>query len=290
MTFTEFFISPFADYAFMRRALAASVILSLSGAPLGVFLLLRRMTLMGDTLTHAILPGVAIAYMFFGIALWPMTLFGLLAGIIVASSAGIISRLTALKEDASFTAMYLTALAAGVLMISLKGSPVDLMHVLFGNVLAVDDKSLFLIFGASGLSVLVLSFLLRGLVIECFDPVFLESTGSRGSLYYHGFLLLVVLNVVVAFQVLGTLMALGLMILPAISARFWTYHIDRMIGLAMFYAVFSSFAGLLLSYHADVPSGPAMVLTASAIYFFSVLFGSHKGLLQRTLPKTKKDK
>lgn len=288
MTFSDFFLSPFADYAFMRRALAASVILSLSGAPLGVFLLLRRMTLMGDTLTHAILPGVAIAYMFFGIALWPMTLFGLLAGIIVASSAGVISRLTALKEDASFTAMYLTALAAGVLMISVKGSPVDLMHVLFGNVLAVDDASLFLIFSASSLSICVLSFLLRGLVLECFDPVFLESTGSRGSLYYHGFLLLVVLNVVVAFQVLGTLMALGLMILPAISARFWTYHIDRMIGLAMFYAVFSSFTGLLLSYHADVPSGPAMVLTASAIYFFSVLCGSHKGLLQRVLPKNKK--
>ena len=272
----------------MRRALAASVILSISGAPLGVFLLLRRMTLMGDTLTHAILPGVAVAYMLFGLSLWPMTVFGLLAGIIVASSAGLISKLTELKEDASFTAMYLTALAAGVLMISMKGSPVDLMHVLFGNVLAVDNHSLYLIFCASGFSICLLAFLLRGLVIECFDPVFLESTGSRGSFYYHGFLLLVVLNVVVAFQVLGTLMALGLMILPAISARFWTYHIDRMIGLAMVYAVFASFTGLLLSYHGDVPSGPAMVLTASAIYFFSLLCGTHKGLLQRTLLKNKK--
>ncbi|MFO1243522.1 MAG: metal ABC transporter permease [Rickettsiales bacterium] len=284
MTVYTLLIEPFTDYAFMRRALSAAIILSMSGAPIGVFLLLRRMTLMGDTLTHAILPGVAGAYMFFGLSLWPMTLFGLLTGVLVASSAGVIAKLTSLKEDASFTGMYLTALAAGVLMVSLRGSPVDLMHVLFGNVLAVDNASLLLMAGASGTTIVVMLFFLRGFTLECFDPVHLESTGSSSSFYYHTFLMLIVLNVVVAFQVLGTLMALGLMILPAIAARFWTYHIDRMIGLAMFYAIFSAFTGLLLSYHADVPSGPSMVLTASALYFLSLLLGTHKGLLWRILP------
>ena len=271
----------------MRRALAAAIILSLSGAPLGAFLMLRRMSLMGDTMTHAILPGVAGAYMFFGISLWPMTVFGLLAGFLVAFTAGLITRLGALKEDASFTAMYLTALAAGVLMVSLKGSPVDLMHVLFGNVLAVDDNSLLLIAGASSGSILILVTLYRGMMIECFDPVFLQSVIKRSGIYYFVFLAMVVLNLVVAFQVLGTLMALGLMILPAIAAKFWTYHVDRMIALAIFYAVASSLIGLVVSYHANLPSGPAMVLTASGFFFFSLFFGTHKGILSHLLQQKK---
>lgn len=283
MTFEAFFIAPFADYSFMRRALAAAVILSFSGPPLGVFLMLRGMSLMGDTMTHAILPGIAAAYLLFGISLWPMTLLGLTAGLLVAFIAGTVTRLTALREDASFTALYLTALAGGVLMVSIKGSPVDLMHVLFGNVLAVDNNSLLLIVAAASLTLLMLAVLYRGLVIECFDPVFLQSMGSKTAIYYHLFLGLVVLNLVVAFQVLGTLMALGLMILPAISARFWTVHIDRMLALAIFYAVASSAIGLLISYHASLPSGPAMVLTASGFYFFSLLGGTHKGILRNSM-------
>lgn len=283
MTLEAFFIAPFAEYSFMRRALAAAVILSFSGPPLGVFLMLRGMSLMGDTMTHAILPGIAVAYLFFGVSLWPMTLLGLGAGLLVAFIAGTVTRMTALKEDASFTAMYLTALAAGVLMVSVKGSPVDLLHVLFGNVLAVDDNSLFLIAGASSLTLVVLACMYRGLILECFDPVFLQSVGSKTAVYYNLFLGMVVLNLVVAFQVLGTLMALGLMILPAISARFWTVHVDRMIALAIFYAVSSSVIGLLVSYHASLPSGPAMVLTASGFYFFSLLSGTHKGILRNSI-------
>ena len=147
MTPIEFLYTPFADYGFMRRALVACAALSVGGAPLGVFLVLRRMTLAGDAMAHAILPGVSVAFLLFGLALLPMTIGGLIAGLVVALSAGAITRLTKLKEDASFTGAYLLSLAAGVLIISTTGSSIDLMHVLFGNILAVDNESLFVLAG-----------------------------------------------------------------------------------------------------------------------------------------------
>ena len=139
MSLYSYILDPFVSYGFMRRALTACTALSVGGAPLGVFLVLRRMALVGDAMSHAILPGASLAFLFFGLSLWPMTLGGLLAGLLVALAAGIVTRFTQLKEDASFTGAYLLSLALGVLVISIKGSTIDLMHVLFGNVLAVDN-------------------------------------------------------------------------------------------------------------------------------------------------------
>src|SRR5271154_379699 len=134
MTLYAYAFQPFVDYGFMRRALAACAALALGGAPLGVFLVLRRMALVGDAMSHAILPGVSLAFLFFGLSLWAMTLGGLLAGLLVAFAAGVVTRLTPLKEDASFTGAYLISLALGVLILSMHGNSIDLMHVLFGNV------------------------------------------------------------------------------------------------------------------------------------------------------------
>ena len=132
---------PFADYGFMRRALAGCLTLSAGAAPLGTILLLRRMSLVGDAMSHAILPGAALGYLFFGLSLTAMTLGGLLAGVLVALLSGVVTRHTALREDASFAGFYLISLALGVLLISLRGSNVDLLHVLFGSVLALDDPT-----------------------------------------------------------------------------------------------------------------------------------------------------
>jgi zinc/manganese transport system permease protein len=278
MMLYDYLFQPFVEYGFMRRALVACIALSLSGAPLGVFLTLRRMTLVGDAMSHAILPGASIAFVITGVALWPMTLGGLAAGLIVALVAGAVTRLTQLKEDASFTAAYLISLALGVFLISMRGSTIDLMHVLFGNVLAVADASLVMVISIASVSLVSFAIIYRHLIVECFDPNFFRAAKGRGALVHQLFLALVVLNLVAAFQALGTLMAMGLMVLPAIAAKFWTDTIDRTIGLSVVFAVLSAFIGLLLSYHFSVPSGPAIVLTAGALYVVSVLLGSNASL------------
>lgn len=274
MNFISYFIDPFLDYGFMRRALIACVALSISGAPLGVFLVLRRMSLIGDSIAHAILPGAAIAFLFFGLSLWPITIGGLIASLIVAIAAGLVTRVTYLKEDASFTGAYLISLAFGVLIISLKGSNIDLMHVLFGNILAVNSEALFLIAAVATASTLVLSLIYRNLIVECFDPLFVRSIKGKGALTHQIFLVLIVLNLVCAFQALGTLMALGIIILPAIAAGFWTRNIDKKIILSVIFAIISSYFGLLFSYHYNLSSGPMIVLSIGFLNIFSIFFGS----------------
>ena len=285
MTLYALLVDPFIDYGFMRRALAACVALAIGGAPLGVFLVLRRMALIGDAMSHAILPGASLAFLLFGIALWPMTIGGLLAGLLVALLAGAISRMTKLNEDASFTGIYLISLALGVMMISIKGNNIDLMHVLFGNVLAVGNDSLYLVAGVASFSLLSLAVIYRPLIIECVDPAFLRTQRGHGALYHQFFLVLIVLNLVSAFQALGTLMALGLMVLPAIATRFWSHDIDGSMILSTVFALLSAYAGLLISFHLDVASGPAIVLTAGGIYLLSLIFGPVGGLVSHMLPK-----
>ncbi len=281
MTLYAYAFQPFVDYGFMRRALAACMALAVGGTPLGVFLVLRRMALVGDAMSHAILPGVSLAFLFFGLSLKAMTLGGLLAGLLVACAAGVVTRLTPLKEDASFTGAYLISLALGVLIISMHGNSIDLMHVLFGNVLAVGNDSLLLVVSVATISLLTLAAMYRSLIVEWFDPAFLRAAGGNGAAMHQLFLGLVALNLVSAFQALGTLMALGVMVLPAIAARFWSRTIDGTIVCAIVFALLASFIGLLVSYHYGAPSGPAIVLTAGAFYVFSVLFGRYGSIAAR---------
>jgi zinc/manganese transport system permease protein len=274
---------PFFDYAFMRRALVACLALAIGAGPIGVFLVLRRMSLMGDAISHAVLPGVAVGYMISGLSLWAMSLGGVAAGLIVAVLSGLTSRATGMKEDASLAGFYLTSLALGVLLVSLRGSPVDLLHILFGSILAVDDQGLLFVAGVATASTLTLGIIFRPLVVECFDPVFARAVGAGGAWIYAIFLGLVVLNLVAAFQALGTLMAVGLMMLPALAARFWSEDISHIVVIATGIAVASSVLGLLISFHVEIASGPAIVLTAAALYLTSIVVGSRSGLLARWL-------
>lgn len=272
-------IAPFADYAFMQRALLGSLMLSLGACPIGVFLMLRRMSLSGDAMAHAILPGAAAGFLLFGLELLPMTIGGLLAGLVVALGAGAVSRFTVQREDASMAAFYLISLALGVLMVSLRGSSVDLVHVLFGTVLALNGEALVLIGGIAAVSLLALSIFWRALVAECLDPLYLRSVSRLGSPVHFIFLGLVVINLVGGFQALGTLLSVGLMILPAAAARFWGARVGPMCALATAIGIASCFVGLLLSYHAALPSGPAIILSAGLAYLVSVMFGA-RGILR----------
>jgi len=274
----DYLIAPFVEFAFMQRALAGALMLSVSACPVGVFLMLRRMSLTGDAMAHAILPGAAVGFLLYGLQIVPMTLGGLAAGVVVALGAGAVSRLTIQKEDASMAAFYLISLALGVLIVSLRGSNVDLMHVLFGTVLALNNEALTLIGAITVVTLAALAVFWRALVAECLDPLFLRSVSRLGPPVHFIFLGLVVLNLVGGFQALGTLLSVGLMMLPAAAARFWTSRVGPMCVLAIAIGAVSCVSGLLLSYHAALPSGPAIILSAGVIYMVSILAGT-RGVL-----------
>ena len=284
MQLHELFIAPFAEFAFMRRALVGSLALAIAGPPLGVFLILRRMALTGDAMAHAILPGAALGYLAAGLSLGPMTIGGLAAGLIVAVGSGVVARTTILREDASLAAFYLISLALGVTIVSLRGSNIDLLHVLFGSVLALDDATLILLAAIASVTLIALAALYRPLVLETIDAGFLASVSRSGGVVQIMFLVLVVLNLVGGFQALGTLLAVGMMMLPAASARLITDDMTLMIAAATVLGMLAGYAGLIVSFHAGLPSGPLIILIAGFIYLLALIFGPAGGLLRRLKP------
>ncbi len=267
----------------MRRALVATLALALGSAPVGCILVLRRMSLVGDAIAHAVLPGAAVGFILAGLSLSAMSAGGFVAAVTVALAAGFVTRVTPQREDASFAAFYLIALALGVLLVSLHGTQVDLMHMLFGSVLAVDNAALIQIAIVASVTLLALALMYRPLVVESFDPGFLRSVGGPGAVVHMVLLVLLVANLVSAFHALGTLMAVGLMMLPAAAARFWVTDLPWMAAVAAAVGAASGAAGLLFSYHAELPSGPCIVLVCGAIYLTSVLFGSRDGIVVHRL-------
>ena len=276
--------SPFIEFSFMRRALAGCLALSLGATPVGVFLMLRRMSLAGDAMSHAVLPGAAIGYLIAGLSLPAMTLGGLIAGLAVAVLAGGVARNTVIKEDASLATFYLLSLSTGVLIISLRGSSVDLLHVLFGSVLALDDAALYLLASFASLSVVALAIGLRLFALEGCDPAFLARISRLAPVAHYGFMILLVLNLVAGFHALGTLMAVGIMILPAATARLWVGTLGPLLLIAVLTAFFGSLIGLLLSYYFNLPAGPAIVLTLGALYLLSMGVGRLGPLASRWPP------
>jgi zinc/manganese transport system permease protein len=274
-------IGPFSDYVFMQRALVGSLAVCLGSVPVGIFMTLRQMSLTGDAMAHAILPGAAIAYLLSGLSLVALTLGGLVAGLVVAALAGWVARSTHLKEDTSLAAFYLVSLALGVLVISLKHSNVDLFHVLFGNILALDNAALWLLASIATISMLFMAFLYRPLVIECVDPSFLRRSGRASSVAHYGFLFLMVINLVGGFHALGTLMAIGIMILPSAAARFWAKTLDGILTTSVLVSIAGCYAGLLLSFYFDLPAGPAIVLSLGVVYMTSIFIGFNGGLLEK---------
>jgi len=264
-------IGPFETFGFMRTALVACLALALANGPLGTLLLLRRMSLDGDVLSHAVMPGAALGFLYAGYSLAALSLGGFLTGALVAGSAGLIAQLRPKRREASLAAFYLVSLGLGVMIISLRGSNADLMHVLFGTVLAVDVKALLFIATVSSLILLVLAAIYRPLAVESFDPAFLYAVGGGGKIFRGIFLVAVVLNLVASFQAFGTLLAIGPMLLPAAAALCWTQKIWPTIALNIGFGVAADYTGLLLSYYGNLPSGPAIVLAGGIIYSLSLI-------------------
>lgn len=280
----QFFIEPFLNNHDLRRALVACIAISCGSAPFGVFLVMRRMSLAADTLSHGIFPGVAIAFVIAGKSFWALTLGGILAGFLVTIINTVVKRSTKLREDASFAGAYIISLAAGVLIITANGGDEELVHMLFGDIAEISNKLLFFATAMGSISLIGLAVIYRPLIVESVDPVFMRAVSGRGGFYHQLFMILLVLNLVSAFQALGTLMAVGLVVLPAICARFWTNNIDTTIITSIGIGLVSSIGGLLIAYHNHLSIGSSVVVTGGVIYFLSIIFGRTDGVIIKLLP------
>ncbi len=279
MSLTELFTRPET-----RMTLAGGILAAIGGTPLGVFLVLRRMSLIGDVMAHAILPGVAAGFIVSGFSIPVMGFGGLIAGLIVALLSGLVSRITLLREDASLAGFYLAAVALGVAMISRHGSSQDLEDILFGDPAAIDLLALKGLMIVSSITLVVLSIIYRPLVTESFDPVFMRVMRGQGALYQGLFIVLVVLNMIACYRVMGTLMAAGIMLIPAITAQFWSRHLPSMLAVAMITGIAGAVAGLIAASVYAIPSGPAIVLCLSAGYIFSICVGRYGSLRATYFP------
>jgi zinc/manganese transport system permease protein len=282
---SQLFLQPLGE-ASVRHSLVAVLALAFSAGPIGVFLMLRRMSLVGDAMAHAILPGVAIGFLAAGLNVFAMTLGGLAAGLLIALSAGAVSRATKLQEDASLAVFLLVSLALGVVIVTVNGIDVDrLMTFLFGETAAkMTAEKLAVIAGNATISLIALALIYRPLVLGCVDPGFLRSVSRADGIAHLTFLALLVLNLISAFHAFGTLLGVGIIIIPAAIARFWTRDISMMIVLAIASGLVSGWAGVLFAFDAAIPSGPAVTLAAGLLYIGSVLFGRVGGLAWRAFP------
>jgi zinc/manganese transport system permease protein len=229
------------------------------------------MGLVGDVLSHAVMPGAAIAFALAGSALAVLSVGGLFTGLAVVFLMALGTRFGAQREDASLAAFYFASIGVGVLIVSLRGTNLDLMHVLLGTVLAIDIPALVLIVGITSVIIAALALIFRPLVIQSFDPSFLRITGVSDGTYRVVFLALVVLDLVAGFQAFGTLLAGVPLLLPAAAARCWARRIGPLVSLSIGFGMAAGYAGLLVSYHLNVPSGPAIACAAALVYAVSAL-------------------
>ena len=263
------------SYEFVRRAVIATLVLSISVAPVGCFIVLRRLSLAGEALAHAIVPGIAIAFLISGgLTVAAMLVGGVIAGLAVALSATMLARLSIIREEAGLASLYLIALAIGIFILSLNGSAVPLKSFLFGKILGLSDGTLILIGATATITLLSFAFMLRPLIVSTLDPGFFESQLKRPWIVQIWFMLLVVLNLIASFRALGTLMAVGLMILPATSARYWVSSLTGYVLVSMAIAMASCMIGIALSLtFTDIPTGPCIVIVAGGLFLFSLVLG-----------------
>ena len=260
------------EYAFMVRALVATTVMSFAIAPVGAFLVLRRLSLAGEAMAHAIVPGIVIAFAVVGLSVSSMVAGGLIAGIAVAALTSLLARMTIIREDASLASLYLIALALGIFILSAAGSAVPLKSFLFGSVLGINNETLVLIGATTTITLVSFAFILRPLIANTIDPLFYESQTKYSGFAAHWFMFLVVLNLLGAFKALGTLMAVGLMILPATAARYWASTITSYLLMTFVFALLSCWIGLIVSFYLpNVPSGPAIVLVAAVFFLISLI-------------------
>ena len=272
-------IEPFSA-RFMQRALLTAAMLGVSGALVGTVLVLRRLALVADSFGHALLPGVAIAWVLAGASLAAMGLGALAGGVFAVVVSMALSRGTRLKEDAAFGALFTILFALGAAILSSQATPTDLGHWLLGNILAITADDARLCAGALTLTLLAMAVGWRGVVLECFDRGFYRASGGASTVTHALILLVMTVNLIAALQAVGTVLSLGLFVLPAVSALLWCRSLPGVVLLAACLGPLGAVAGLLASYHLNAASGACMVLALGAVFAVSCLAGPY-GIIRR---------
>ncbi len=270
---------------FMQRAFTACALVGFTNGFIGTFVVLRRMALMADALSHSLLPGLAVAAIVVGLNPGGLLLGGLLAAIFVALGGHLVARSSRLQDDTSVAALYIVALAAGITLIKFARVRVSLDHFLFGNILGVADADLWTSYAVTAVVLLTLTVLHRPLLLAIFEPSVAQTQGVRVGGLLALLVVLIVLAMVSSLQAVGVLLSLGLMILPAATVYLLSDRYARMSWYAGLVGAAGAVAGLLLSFWAGLPSGPSIVLLLGAVFFAAYLFSPKYGVVTRRLRK-----
>jgi ABC-type Mn2+/Zn2+ transport system permease subunit len=267
-------------YGFMQRGLLASLMVGVLCAVIGCYVVLRSMAFMGDALAHAILPGVAVAYLLNG----NLLIGALVAAVLVALGIGFFSRQGTLKEDTAIGILFAAALALGVALIStIKTYAVDLTHILFGNILGVSVGDLWLTGGLGVLVLLTILLLYKEFMVISFDPVLAATLRLPLEWLRNLMLILLALTVVVSLQTVGVGLVAAMLVTPGATAYLLTRRLPTMMTVAAAIGAFSSLAGLYLSFYANIASGAAIVLVATAVFMLVYLLAPKRGVLWHAL-------
>lgn len=276
----DFLLDPL-QYDFIVRALLAAGIVGVVCSILGVYIVLRGMAFLGDAMAHTILPGVVAAFLLG----WPLAVGALIMGVLTALGIGVLTERTALKEDTAIGVIFAGLFALGVAMLSLRGNySIDLAHFLFGNLLGVSSGDL-LLTAVLGVVVLVLIFLFyKEFLVISFDPVLAETLRLPTRFLNYLLLILIAVTIVVALQVVGVALMLAILVTPAATASFVTRRLPSMMIVSAVIGVFSGVVGVYASYYLNIPSGPAVVLTATLIFLLGLAVAA--GRNRRGAPET----
>jgi ABC-type Mn2+/Zn2+ transport system permease subunit len=266
-------------YEFMQRALLACAIIGFTNGFLGAFVVLRRLALMADALSHSLLPGLAVAAIVVGLNPAGLLLGGLLAAVFVALGGHLIARSSRIKDETAIAALYIIALAIGIGIIKYAGVRVSLDHFLFGNILGIGDADLWMCYGVAVVSLLTLTALHRPILLALFEPSVAQTQGVRVGLLLALLIVLIVLTMVTSLQAIGVLLSLGLMILPAATIYLLSDSYAALPWGGGLLGASGAVAGLLLSFWADIPSGPAIVLVLGTIFLGAYLFSPKYGVV-----------
>ncbi len=273
----EWLITPLT-YTFMQRGLLAALIVGVLCAVIGCYVVLRGMAFLGDALAHAILPGIAIAYLLQG----SLMLGALAAAVAVALLIGLFSRQGTIREDTAIGILFAAALSLGVALISsIRSYAVDLSHILFGNVLGVSPADLWLAGGLGAVVLITVILLYKPFLVISFDPVLAATLRWPAELLRGLLLILLALTIVVSLQTVGVGLVAAMLVTPAATAYLLTRRLPAMMAISALVGAFSSLAGLYLSYYANIASGAAIVLVATACFLMAYLFAPQRGVLRQ---------
>ena len=266
------------NYQFLQYALLTSILVGLASGVIGAFIILRGMSLMGDAISHAVLPGVAISYMFGFSYIVGATAFGMLtAGII-----GFLTQRSRLKNDTAIGIVFSSFFALGIILISFAQSATDLYHILFGNVLAVRESDLQMTAILSGIVLLFIFIFYKELKITSFDPMMAKAYGLNTTLIHHVLMFFLTLVAVVSLQTVGTILVIAMLITPAATAYLLTNNLAKMIILSATIGVLSAIVGVFFSFSYNWPSGATIVLACALFFTLAFLFSPTKGILFRS--------